>query len=372
MGRRANGEGSIFRRADGRWTASLSVGHGRRKHFLGRTREKVSLKLTEARKAQLDGLPIIIERQTFSQFAEPWLATARPSLKPTTWRRYEQLLRVHALPVLGRTSLTKVSPQHLQTLYAEMEERGAAPASIRQMHAVIHKMLRQAMRWNLVARNVADLVSPPRVPRTEMHVLSPEEARRFLDAARSDRLEALYVLALTTGMRQGEILALHWKDVDLDRGTVNVQFTLHRTTGGWAFTEPKSARSRRQIALTDTARSALRQHRIAQAEERLRAGPGWQDQGLVFTTPMGGPLDGVALLRHRFRPLLAKAGIQEIRFHDLRHTAATLLLGQGVHAKIVSEMLGHSNIAITMDLYSHVTETMQKEAARAMDVLLRP
>ncbi|MDO8615019.1 MAG: site-specific integrase [Dehalococcoidia bacterium] len=337
---------------------------------MGRTRQDVSTKLAAALKAQQDGVPLVVERQSFSQFASSWLTTVRPSLKPRTWYRYEQLLRVHALPAIGRLPLSKLAPQQLQALYAEMQANGSAPATIRQLHAVVHRALRQALRWNLVARNVADLVTAPRVPRTEMQVLSPEEARCLLEAARGDRLEALYVLALTTGMRQGEILALHWKDVDLDRGTVNVRFTLHHVRDGFVFTDPKSSRSRRQIALTEAARSALRQHRIAQAEERLRAGPAWQGQDLVFANPQGGPLDGTFLLRRRFHPLLGKAGLPKIRFHDLRHTAATLLLGQGIHAKIVSEMLGHSNIAITMDLYSHVTPTMQQEAARALDALL--
>jgi integrase len=233
-------------------------------------------------------------------------------------------------------------------------------------------MLGQAAKWNLAARNVTDLVDAPRITRTEMHVLSPEEARQLLNAARGDRLEALYFLALATGMRQGEILGLHWKDVDLDGGAVHVRFTMHHMAGGFIFTEPKSSRSRRRIELANAATAALRRHRVAQAEERLKAGVGWNDQDLVFTSLSGAPIDGSNLLRKRFHPLLVKAGLQKIRFHDLRHTAATLLMGQGIHPKIVSEMLGHSNIAITMDLYSHVTPTMQKEAARALDVLLRP
>jgi integrase len=219
---------------------------------------------------------------------------------------------------------------------------------------------------------VADLVTPPRVERIDMQVLSPEQSRRLLEEATGDRLEALYVLALTTGMRQGEILALHWRDIDLDRRTVNVHLTVHRVRDTFLFTEPKTPSSRRQIVLTEAATSALRRHRAAQVEERLRTGDRLEDADLVFTNHEGRPIDASNLLRHCFHPLLSRAGLPKVRFHDLHHTAATLLLGQGVHAKIVSEMLGHSNIAITMDLYSHVTPTMQREAARALDSLLSP
>jgi integrase len=251
-----------------------------------------------------------------------------------------------------------------------MTARGAAAASIKQLHAILHKMLKQALRWSVVPRNVADLVTPPRIPKREMHVLSADEARCLLKAARDEPLEALYLLALTTGMRQGELVALCWKDVDLASGSVRVQRTMHVIDGARQFSEPKSASSRRRIELTQTAIAALSRHRARQAEARLFAGSAWQDNDLVFTNAVGEPIDATNLLRHRFYPLLAKAGLPKIRFHDLRHTAATLLMSEGIHAKIVSEMLGHSTIAITLDLYSHVTPTMQKEAARAMDGLL--
>lgn len=370
MSRRANGEGSIYRRKDGRWVASLSSGRGTRRHFLARTREEASRKLTVALKSRDDGLSVITERQTFAEFAARWLKAVKPSLKPLTWIRYEQLIRVHALPAFGARQLTKITPSDLQALYADVAARGGAPASIRQLHAVLHRCLRQAHRWNVIARNVADLVTPPRVSRQEIQALSPNEARTLLRQAEGNRLEALYVLAVTTGMRQGELLGLQWKDLDLERGTLHVRRTLHPMTTGFIFTEPKTTRSRRQIVVTTTATSALKRHRVVQAEERLRAGPAWNDQDMVFATLTGGPLTSTTVLRQEFYPLLESAGLPKIRFHDLRHTAATLLLTQGIHPKIVSEMLGHSNIAITMDLYSHVTPTMQREAAAALDNLL--
>ena len=227
------------------------------------------------------------------------------------------------------------------------------------------------MRWNLVARNVAGLVDPPRPGHQEMQALSPEQTRTLLEGARGGPLEAILTLAVTTDMRKGELLALHWSDVDLDRGALRVVGTLQRHPNGHlVVSPPKTPRSRRQIELTPLALDALRRHRARQAETRLLLGPGWNEGGFVFPSSEGRPQDGGHLLSGQFRPLLRSQGLPVIRFHDLRHTAATLLLGQGIHPKIVSEMLGHSTIAITLDLYSHVTPTMQRDAARAMNTLL--
>lgn len=369
--RRANGEGSIYRRADGRWVASVSVDQGRRKYFYAQTRHEVGRKLATALKARHDGLPLVAERQTVAQYLEGWLESARPSLRPGSWERYEQLTRLHINPVLGNVRLARLAPEHLQRLYSGCLEAGLSAGSVRQLHAVLRRALGQAARWSLVARNVATLVTPPRRSRQEMTAFGPEQVRTLLEAAAGDRLEALYVLAITTGMRQGEILGLRWRDVDLDDGYVQVKATLQRTEGVFVFAEPKTASSRRQIALTDGAVAALKHHRVAQAEERLRLRRAWEDNDLVFANEVGRPIAASNLRNRSFWPLLAGAGLPRIRFHDLRHTAATLMLGQGVHPKVVSEMLGHSQISITLDLYSHVTPTMQRQAAEAMDSALR-
>lgn len=371
MSKRANGEGSIYKRADGRWAAALTLGNGKRKVFYGKTRQEVASKLAGALKSRQDGLPVPSERQTVGQFLTSWLESVRPSLRPRTHLRYEQLVRLHALPALGKLPLGRAKPDDLQRLYADRLDMGQAPASVRQLHAVLHRAFGQAARWGLVARNVADLVSPPRVERREMSALSPEEARAFLEAASGDRLEALYVVALTSGLRLGELLALRWRDVDLQAGMLQVTGTLQRTGAGLVIAEPKTVRSRRHVALTATAVEALRRHHVAQAEERLRLGAAWQDMDLVFASETGGHIDDSKLRRNSFWPLLERAGVPRIRFHDLRHSAATLMLRRGVHPKIVAEMLGHSQISVTLDLYSHVTPTMQREAAAALDDLLR-
>ena len=326
-------------------------------------------KLAAAIRAREQGLPQPAERQTVASFLAGWLESVKPSLRPHTWTRYEGLIRVHALPNIGRLPLAKVTPDRLQKLYANRLEAGQSAASVRQLHAVLHRAFRQAVRWGVVARNVADLVTPPRVKRREMQALSPEQSRVFLTASHGDRLEALFVLAISTGMRQGELLGLRWRDVDLDAGLLAVRGSLSRTPDGLTIAEPKTARSRRQIELTATAIEALRRHRASQAEARLKLGASWADMDLVFTNEIGGYLSESHMRRRSFWPLLERADLPRIRFHELRHTAATLMLGRGINPKIVSEMLGHAQISVTLDLYSHVTPTMQREAAEALDAV---
>jgi integrase len=367
--RRGNGEGSIYKRKDGLWTATISLSGGRRKSFYGRTRPDVAGKLGAALKANHDGLPLIGERLTTGAYLADWLEAVRPTIRPQTFRRYEQYIRLDAVPVIGAVPLSRLSPDHIQRLYANRLGAGLSATSVGHLHSVIHKSLGDAARWGKVARNVASLVTRPKAKRHEMRVLSPEESRAFLEAANGERLEALLTLAITSGMRQGEILALKWADVSLDAATLAVRATLQRTKDGFDFAEPKTPRSRRQIALTKTAVDALRRHRATQLEERLRQ-PYWHDESLVFASEVGSPIEATNLIRRSFHPLLERAGLPRIRFHDLRHTAATLMLGQGIHPRIASEMLGHSQIAVTLDLYSHVTPTMQRQAVEAMDAVL--
>jgi integrase len=371
MSKRANGEGSISKYKNGLYCARVVMPDGKRKAFYGRTRAEVAKKLGDALQAVQAGKPVPSDRLTVEGYLADWLVAVEPTLKPRTFGRYRTLLTLHAMPFIGRTRLVRLTPGDLRTLYAERQAAGLSPTTIRQLHAILHHALKQAMRDGVVARNVADLVSAPRAAEHEMQTLSPEQARAFLAAASGERLEALYVLALSTGMRQGELLALRWKDVDLEAGALQVQATLQRTKDGFRFDSPKTAGSRRRISLTATASEALRRHRAAQNAARLRLGPAWEDNGLVFANEVGRPIEAGNLLRRSFWPLLEKAELPRIRFHDLRHTAATLMLAKGVHPKIVSEMLGHAKIGITLDLYSHVTMTMQQAAVEALDAVLQ-
>jgi integrase len=253
----------------------------------------------------------------------------------------------------------------------DLLDRGLSPKTVSNVHGVLHKALDQAFRWRLVTSNVADLVDPPRVPHHEMKALGPDQARSVLETAAGDPLEALYRLAVTAGLRQGELLALRWPELDLERGMVSVVATLEQRRGCEpVVAQPKTPRSRRQIALTEAAVDSLRHHRRTQKEDSLRVGRPWLDTGFVFARADGRPLS-MSIIGKAWTVLNAAAGVPRVRFHDLRHTAATLLLSRGVHPKVVSEMLGHSTVAITLDTYSHVMPTMQREAAQVMGDLLR-
>ena len=282
-------------------------------------------------------------------------------------------MRQHIVPALGRLKLKNLSPAHVQGFYRSKLDAGLKPSTVRYIHAVLHRALKQAVRWGLVPRNVTEAVNIPRLVREEVNALSPEEARRFLAAAQRDRLKALYVLAIHCGPRRGELLGLRWSDVDLDAGTlrINRQLQRMRDRSGLVFSEPKNQKARRTIRLTNASLEALKRHRKRQAEEKLRMGTLYQDQDLIFATTVGTPLEPSNIDTRSFKPLLAKAGLRSIRFHDLRHTCATLMLSQGVNPKIAQERLGHSTIAQTMDTYSHVLPGMQDHAATALETALK-
>jgi integrase len=369
--RRANAEGSIRRREDGRWEARITW-EGRRRSFYGPTRESVHRKLTSALRAAQDGVPVPPQQATLASFWRTWLPSIQTSLRPATWRRYEQLGRVHILPVLGRVRLVKLTPQHVGMLHERMLSEGISPTTVHHAHMLLHRALQDAMRWGALSRNVVGLVHPPRMVETELSTLNPTQVRALCAAAVGDRFEALFVVAVTTGLRQGELLALRWRDVNLETATLQVTRTLTRDGQGLVVTAPKTARSRRQVVLSPPSVEALIRHRFQQAAERERMGDIWVDQDLVFPNVLGGPMQRDHLVRRHFVPLLRRAGLPTLRFHDLRHTAATLLLGGGVHPKIAAEMLGHTTVAITLNRYSHVTETMQREAAQVMGAIISP
>ncbi len=373
--KRGRGEGSICRRADGRWMARLDLGwqDGRRaqKAFYGRTRGDVVEKMGKAQQDLQQGLPVSANRQNVEQFLGHWLEqVAKPRVRPRTYDTYHQAVRLHITPYLGHVQLVKLTPQKVQAWLGARATAGVSARRCQYARVVLRIALQQAVKWSLVARNAAALVDPPRVVKREIQPLTPAQARVLLDRSGSHRLGALFAVAVALGLRQGEALGLRWQeDVDLDEGVIHVRQALQRLKGGIAFVEPKSHRSRRSVALPAVVGTALKTHRVRQLEERLAAGRKWQESGLVFTTRIGTPLDPRNVTRE-FHALLADAGLPRIRFHDLRHTAATLLLAQGVSPRTIMETLGHSQISLTMDTYTHVLPSLQREAAERMDQVL--
>jgi integrase len=373
--RRGNGEGTIYRRSDGRWEGRIDLGYvnGRRvrRSVYGRTRREVQEKLRKALSDVSRGLPLLDERTTVGAFLEQWLETVRNRIRPTTYRSYEQVVRVHLIPFLGAITLAKLQPHHVHQLVSSRLERGLSPRTADYCRVVLRAALNDALKWGLIARNVASLADPPRQERRRFQAWDVEEARRFLEAVRGDRLEALYAVALALGLRQGEALGLTWANVDLDRGVLRVTHQLQWLDGIPQLVEPKSTSAVRVLRLPALLAEALRRHRIRQREERLAAGPSWRGNawGLVFTTQIGTPLDPKNL-RRWFRRACLRAGVRPIRFHDLRHTCATLLLAQDIPARVVQEILGHSNVTLTLDTYTSVLPRHLSAAAERIDTLL--
>jgi len=359
-----------YRKSDGRWMGKLWLEDGKRKCVYGKTEDEVAAKLAKLAADHRKGLPIVSDKRTVAEFLTEWLETVRPRLQPTTYARYEGLMRVQVIPELGKVKLSRLTPQQVQKLYATCSESGLSPTSVKHVHTVLRGALAQAVKWEYLARNPADLVVKPKMSTREMRPLNQEQVGRLLDAAVGDRLEALYVLAVSVGMREGELLALRWSNVDFERGVLQVRGTMQPTKEGLRIAPPKTKSSKRNIHLPPLALDALKAHRVAQNAERLRLGT-WGDLDLVFPNRFGQPMGAAVLLKGSFHPLLKRAGLPHMRFHELRHTAATLHLEDGQSLKVVSNMLGHGGIAITADLYAHVTTAMQEEAARVGDAILR-
>jgi integrase len=295
----------------------------------------------------------------------------KPKVRLSSYRRYGVLLNHHILPAIGHIQLQKLTAQQVQAFYARKLKEGLSVSMVRGMHALLHKALAQAVRWKILSVNVCDAVSVPAATRHEIETLSKEQAQRLLEAAKGHRLEALLTVALATGMRKGELLALRWEDVDFEDMSLQVKRTIvGQFNGEYRENEPKTASGRRKVLLPQFAIDALKQERIRQLEARLQVGEAWIDRDLVFCNVNGDFLP-LTTLYESFKALLKKAGLPPIRFHDLRHSAATILLSMGVSAKVIQELLGHSQISITLGTYSHVLPSMQKEATQKMDDLFR-
>jgi len=362
MARRGNSEGSIYQRADGRWVASLfepqPMGPAKRTSIYGRTRVEVAAKLRVAQHRVDTGRMVRDSRDSVGSYLERWLTESLPgSVRPRTLESYTSTCRLHIIPALGHLKLRELDADHVEAFLAAKSKsvsgRGTdlSPRSVAYMHAVLRLALENARRRGYVERNVASLVKPPRVRRHEIAPYTVEEARALLTAAATDRLYALYSVAVALGLRKGEALGLRWSAVDLEAGTLHVGVALQRVGGRLQFAEPKTGRSRRTISLPRASVEVLRDHRTRQDAER-RAAVVWADCDLVFTTPIGTPIDPRNVNR-QLDALIERAGVRRLRFHDLRHTCATLLLAQGVDLRVIMQILGHSTVSTTADIYSH-------------------
>jgi integrase len=375
MARKRNaGEGSVFQRSDGRWCAQLDLGwqSGRRqrKYLYGATAAEVQDMLLKARTARTQGLPVAVSRQKLVNFLAGWLAdTVRSSVRPLTYEQYHQHVKLYLAPNLGHHWLDKLAPAHVRRFINQKLQDGLSPRTVQLSLAILRRALGQAVKDGLVGRNVAELVERPRWKRPEVTPWHDAEAGRFLDAMVGERLQTAYLIALSLGLRRGEMLGLRWTDIDFYAKTITIAQALARVGGKLQFIEPKSRQSRRTIPLHDGLVAALRSHRRRQLEERLVARSRWRESGLVFTSGIGTPLEPRAL-NEDFERIVTKAGIRRIRLHDLRHSCASFLLKQRVHPRVVMELLGHSQISVTMETYSHVMPDAMREAVASVETLL--
>lgn len=369
--RRRKGDGSQL--PDGRWRVRLRQPDGSYKDFYGTTLREAQKKRNAARKRLDDGLPLLDERITVAQFLDQWLEqVCRTNLRPNVFIRYETNCRVHIKPAIGQIRLARLQPQNVQSLYAAKLASGLAPRTVKQIHAVLHNALDVALRWDMVARNVADAVTPPKVPKGERTPLNAEQSIALLDTVQGGPIECIVTLALTTGLREGELLGLHWPDVHTDTSDpyIEVKSQVQRVPHqGWNEWAPKSDMGRRRILLTGIGVEALRRQRVRVAQMRLAA-ERWTDTDLVHPNQVGKPIERGNLARRYFKPALKRAGLPAIHFHDLRHSTATLLRALRVDLKLIQEILGHASLSITSDIYTHQVPELQADAMRRLNALL--
>ena len=361
--KRPNGDGSVYPKGSG-FEVALMV-NGRRVTRRCRTRQEGKALLRDLQALRQAGRVPLDAKTTVEQFLTRWLELRRTggSIRFTTWRRYEEFVRVHAVPEIGRTRLIALRPLDLQDLYARRLAAGSSPQTVLHLHRVLHKAFEDAVGWEVLGRNPARFAMPPAVTPVPVDAYSPSEVATLIAAVGQHRYGALYILAVTTGLRQGEMLALRWEDLDLDGEypAATIRGSMQRTANGRQVGETKTVKSKRTVEIIGPAKDALLAHRRHQVQQRLAVGE-WPDHDLVFTGNSGAPLRPDTV-RTSWRAFCASAGLRYIRFKNLRHTFATIHLDTGVPDKIVSEALGHSRTAITNDLYRRVERRQQRWAA---------
>ncbi len=374
----AKGDG-ITKRNDGRFMARYTVqtpDGPKRKLIYGRKYKEVEKKLAEARGDAARGIVFDAKGETVGAFLKRWLEdVVKPNKTHRTYTTHRQQVLTHVIPALGQVKLEALHKAHVDRLYADLLRSGLAASTVRRIHAVLHAALEEAVRGDLIHRNPAAHANKPKVRQREIDPLDANQAQAFLDAARGDRFEALYVLCLMAGLRQGEALGLKWSDIDIDAGTLRVNRQLQRVrrdgdkSGALVFSEPKNA-SRRTVGLPQRAVRALQSHRGRQLEERLKAGAEWQDNGLVFASKHGGPLDAQNVVNRSYKPLLKAASLPPVRFHDLRHSCLSLLAQRGEPIRDLQALAGHATAAFTLQRYTHHYGASARRTADAMGDIL--
>jgi integrase len=372
--RKPSGSGTVYRRKDGRYEAAVWVttpsGQRRRKRVYGHSYEEAHEKYVALMRQVHQGYRVATRSQRVDEYLRYWLEeVAKPGVRRTTYAKYETFIRLYLAPGLGKKRLEKLTTADVRAFLSAQRDEGTSAHKMQAMHAILRTALQNAMREDLVARNVAALVRIPQAGPREFRPWSVDEAVTFLDAARGHPLYAAFVLVIALGLRRGEVLGISWEDVDLENGTVRVRQQLQRIAGELQLTDVKTRRSGRMVPLPDLCVRALRKRKAEQAADRLAAGERWQETGLVFTTKHGTPVEPRNLARV-FDLLCERSGVRRIRLHDTRHTCASLLAAAGTHPRTIMAILGHSQIGVTMNVYTHVATEDQRVAVGLLGGLL--
>ncbi len=369
--RRGNNEGSIYRRIDGRWCAQISLG-GHRLTKYAESQKECRDWIREMLDKVRGGLTFKATQITLDQYFQHWLSGKELSRRPKTLLQYKQIVTMHLSPGLGKYKLQDLRPDHITMLYTKKREEGTGARTVYLIHAVLNCALNQAVREGILGKNPVDAVERPRVEETEHQVLTEDQARQFIIASMNHRHAAIFHLAIMTGMREGELLGLKWADLDWSKGTIFVQRQVQRIPGkGLMLFPPKTKSGKRKIKLGHASLQSLAEHLKRQKLEKAAAGDEWQENDMIFPTTIGTLLDARNLYRD-FKEFLTQAGLPDIRFHDLRHTSISLLLGEGVDLNTVQNRAGHSKASITSDIYGHAMANSQDRAANILDELLSP
>lgn len=360
--RRGHNEGSVYFDASrNRWVAAISISPGRRKKFYFEKKQDAVKKKNEALRELEQGTLATGTQRKLGEYLESWIENVhKNNIRISTYVKYKKLIK-YIVADLGEVWLQKLTPEQVQQFYAKKRKDGLSSKTVHEIHGVLHLALKHAVRWNYVSRNVCDLLDSPRVVSRRGTPLTLDQARRLLEGIQGHRLEAVLMMAMITGMRKGEILALRWSDVDFERQVLHVLRTVdYIPPYGYVENEPKTQAGKRTIDLPEFFLEMLKQHRVKQSKQRLKVGEAWENRDLVFADLAGGYLNPIHVLR-MFKKILQQAGLPHMHFHDLRHSAATILISMGIHPKVIQELLGHSDISITLGIYGHLFPSMQQD-----------
>ncbi len=370
-GRRANHEGSIYQRSSGLWCAQISL-DGHRLTKYGKTQRECRAWIKDTITKVDSGMTYESTNATLEDFLQVWLDRKDISRRPNTVIQYRKTAEHYIVPYIGKMKLLSIRPIHIHKLYTTLKEEGIGARTLQVVHAVLHNAFRNAIREGILLRNPTEAVERPKVEPKEIHILTEELARTFLLSTTGERNEALFYLALITGMRQGELLGLKWSDVDWKKGLINVQRQLQRVGNkGLEFVPPKTKSGKRQIKLGQGMLDRLAAHRQRQDIERKAQGENWQEYDMIFPSSIGTPMDCHRIL-DQFKEILHKAGLPDMRFHDLRHTSLSLLMDIGVSVTTVQQRAGHSKASVTTDIYGHSMGRSQDLAAIQIEELITP